>query len=224
MPFFDCQKPETRSSGLRAATEAIKRGQSVVFPTDTVYGIGCDAFSPHAVAGLLAIKGRGRHMPPPVLVASATDVERLVEAIPESARKVMEKFWPGGVTIIFRAHPDVSWDLGETEGTVAVRMPNNAVALELLSHTGPLAVSSGNRSGGPSAKSINEVWDQLGERVSVYLDGGLVGEMYAGSADNPGSTIVDASAVPKGGPWRVIRSGVVPPEAIFDVAQGEWEL
>jgi tRNA threonylcarbamoyl adenosine modification protein (Sua5/YciO/YrdC/YwlC family) len=136
----------------------------------------------------------------------------------------MEKFWPGGVTIIFRAHPDVSWDLGETEGTVAVRMPNNAVALELLSHTGPLAVSSGNRSGGPSAKSINEVWDQLGERVSVYLDGGLVGEMYAGSADNPGSTIVDASAVPKGGPWRVIRSGVVPPEAIFDVAQGEWEL
>lgn len=206
------------------ATEAIKRGESVVFPTDTVYGIGCDAFSPSAVAGLLAIKGRGRHMPPPVLVASVTDVERLVEVIPESAKKVMEKFWPGGVTIVFRAHPDVAWDLGDTRGTVALRMPHNDVALELLAHTGPLAVSSANRSGSPSVKSINEVWDQLGGTVSVYLDGGLVGGRYPDNASNPGSTIVDASVVSMGGPWRVVRSGVVPPEAISKVASGEWEL
>jgi L-threonylcarbamoyladenylate synthase len=223
-PVFDCSDPESKAAGLLAALEAIRAGQSIVLPTDTVYGIGCDAFSPPAVAGLLAAKGRGRHMPPPVLVAKPSDVEGLVAHIPESAGAVMREFWPGGVTIIFSAHPSVVWDLGETQGTVAIRMPADDLALELLELTGPLAVSSANLTGGLPAVNVEEAREQLGSRVAVYLDGGPVGQLYADATGNPGSTIVDASALETGGPWRVIRRGVVPVEEIRAIAKGEWEL
>jgi len=163
-------------------------------------------------------------MPPPVLVAGVADVERLVADIPSSARAVMSEFWPGGVTIIFAAHPSVAWDLGETQGTVAIRMPADAVALALLELAGPLAVSSANLTGGLPALTVAEAKEQLESRVALYLDGGPVGQLYADAPGNPGSTIVDASAVNSGGPWRVVRRGVVPVEDIRAVAGGEWEL
>ena len=193
-------------------------------PTDTVYGVACDAFSADAVASLLASKGRGRHMPPPVLVGSPAGAEALAVNIPEDAKAVMDAFWPGGVTIILTANPSVVWDLGETAGTVALRMPDNEIALELLRASGPLAVSSANTTGQPSAHSAPEAVVQLGDSVSVYLDGGVVGSPDTGGLGNPGSTIIDATALDAGGPWRVVRYGVVPVDLLRAVAKGEWEL
>jgi tRNA threonylcarbamoyl adenosine modification protein (Sua5/YciO/YrdC/YwlC family) len=206
------------------AQQALKAGEIIVMPTDTVYGVACDAFLADAVTLLLASKGRGRHMPPPVLVGSPADAEALAVNISEGARAVMEAFWPGGVTIIVKANPSVAWDLGETAGTVALRMPDNDIALELLNASGPLAVSSANKTGQQSAHSVEEAVAQLGDSVSVYLDGGVVGGLDTKGSANPGSTIIDATALNDGGPWRVVRHGVVPVDSLVAVAKGEWEL
>jgi len=221
--IIDSSDPLAWEKGLPLALEALRRGESIIMPTDTVYGIACDAFSPRAVAGLLAHKGRGRHMPPPVLVASPEDATSLTHAVPPSARAVMEKLWPGGVTVILEASPDIDWDLGDTGGTVALRMPNHPVALELLRASGPLAVSSANLTGQHSSLNVTEALDQFGDALGVYIDGGPVGQHYRDAPGNPGSTIVDASGFDKGLPWRVVRHGVVPWEDIRDVAGGEWE-
>ncbi len=143
------------------ALEALRSGQSIIVPTDTVYGIACDAFSPEAVNTLLSHKGRGRHMPPPVLVASVDDVRRLVRTIPDGARALMEQFWPGGVTVILEAAPDVEWDLGDTQGSVAICMPDHPVALDLLRESGPLAVSSANLTGQHSSSLLTKRWLSL---------------------------------------------------------------
>jgi tRNA threonylcarbamoyl adenosine modification protein (Sua5/YciO/YrdC/YwlC family) len=136
----------------------------------------------------------------------------------------MEAFWPGGVTIIFRADTSVAWDLGDTAGTVALRMPNHDIALDLLGATGPLAVSSANKTGEPSARTVEEAVSQLGDSVSVYLDGGVVGGGVDTVSINPGSTIIDASVLDSGGPWRVVRHGVQSVESLRVVARGEWKL
>jgi L-threonylcarbamoyladenylate synthase len=222
--LVDCTDPLTREQGLERAAEAIARGDIIVMPTDTVYGVACDAFLPDSVNALLAAKGRGRHMPPPVLVGSPDAVATLVDDVPSEAQAVMEAFWPGGVTIIFRAHPDVSLDLGDTRGTVAIRMPDNDIALDLLNRTGPLAVSSANKTGQPAAQDVGSALTQLGDRVSVYLDGGVVGMAGEGPSGNPGSTIVDASRLDQRGAWKVVRQGVVPIETLRLVAGGVWEL
>jgi L-threonylcarbamoyladenylate synthase len=194
--------PDDRVMGLMKARDVVASGACIVMPTDTVYGIACDAFSPEAVSTLLATKGRGRHMP----------------------RAIMERFWPGGVTIIFEANPDVEWDLGETSGTVAIRMPDHPVALELLRMTGPLAVSSANRTGELPALDADEALAQFGDDVSLYVDAGRVGSLYTGASGNPGSTIVDATALATGGPWKVVRYGVCAIEDLREVAGGEWDL
>jgi len=209
--------------GQRVALEALKAGQSIIMPTDTVYGIACDAFSPTAVNTLLAHKGRGRHMPPPVLVASAEDASTLTRSIPPGVELLMQEFWPGGVTVILESSPDVEWDLGDTGGTVAIRMPDHPVALDLLRVSGPLAVSSANLTGQHSAVTVTEAYEQFGDALEVYIDAGPVGQAYAGAPGNPGSTIVDASELDSGGPWRVVRHGVVPYEDIQAVTGGVWE-
>ena len=129
----------------------MQRGELVVLPTDTVYGIGADAFDPDAVRRLLAAKGRGRDMPPPVLVSAPTTLDALAVGVPSYARALIDELWPGPLTLVCRQQPSLQWDLGDTRGTVAVRMPDHAVALELLARTGPLAVSSANRTGLPAA-------------------------------------------------------------------------
>lgn len=195
---YDCADAQQKEAGLVAAVTAVQHGEVVVLPTDTVYGIGADAFTPSAVAALLAAKGRGRDVPPPVLVGSVRAASALTETLGAFGQDLIDEFWPGPLTLVFRASPTLAWDLGETRGTVAVRMPLHPVALDLLRRTGPMAVSSANKHGQSPAATAADAQEQLGESVSVYLDGGPC-------TDNVPSTIVDLTgSVP-----RVLRSGVI---------------
>jgi L-threonylcarbamoyladenylate synthase len=215
-PVFDCSDSTELLSGLRFARSAIGRGELVVIPTDTVYGVAADAFSPDAVQRLLDAKGRGRQSPPPVLIPGIPTLAALAEAVPSEVDALVAAFWPGGLTVILPARSSLHWDLGETQGTVALRMPSNRIALELLSETGPLAVSSANLTGAPAAKTAPEALAMLGESVEVYLDDGEVGTDNPGAVE-PGSTIVDATALLSGGKLRIVRHGVISDDAIRDV-------
>ncbi len=172
--MLDCTDPSVRPNAIAAAARAVEGGSVVVLPTDTLYGIGADAFNPQAVAAVLAAKGRGRDMPVPVLVGSWNTIDGLVSYVTADTRALVEAFWPGGLTIIVEHAPSLAWDLGDARGTVGIRMPLHPVAIELLEKTGPMAVSSANRTGMPPATSAQQAYDQLGESVSVYLDGGEV--------------------------------------------------
>lgn len=163
---------QERATAVEAAVEAVRAGQVVVIPTDTVYGIGCDAFSPESVAAVLAAKGRGRDMPPPVLVAEQRTVDGLARGVPPWARDLLDRFWPGPLTLVLPAQPSLHWDLGETAGTVALRMPDDEVTLEILRAIGPMAVTSANRTGRPPATTVMEAATQLGAAVEVYVDAG----------------------------------------------------
>lgn len=203
---FDCDNPEERKRGLEQAAAAVRRGELVVLPTDTVYGVGADAFTPRAITALLGAKGRGRDMPVPVLIGSPRTLPGIATGLTKSAKALIDAFWPGGLTIIVKHQPSLQWDLGDAAGTVAVRMPLHPVAIELLNETGPMGVSSANKSGHPPATTCDEAYDQLGEQVSIYLDGGPC----EGSVP---STIVDLT----GHPPRVLREGVVSVAALREV-------
>jgi tRNA threonylcarbamoyl adenosine modification protein (Sua5/YciO/YrdC/YwlC family) len=209
-PVLDATNPQTWGPAIDEAVNAISRGGLVVLPTDTVYGIGADAFDEEAVAALLAAKGRGRQMPPPVLVGEVATLDGLATDVPDDARRLVEAFWPGGLTVILRAQPSLQWDLGDTGGTVALRMPDHPAALALLKRTGPLAVSSANKSGSPAAQDVADAERQLGDSVAVYLDGG---QAPGGVA----STIVDAT----GPVLRVVREGAVTLAALREVTDVE---
>ncbi|WP_374999811.1 L-threonylcarbamoyladenylate synthase [Aeromicrobium sp. CTD01-1L150] len=202
---FDCSDEESRTAGLEAAQQALDDGGLVVLPTDTVYGIAADAFSPRAVQGLLEAKGRGRDMPPPVLIGAPTTLEALVAEVPTWLRSMTQGLWPGPLTIICRQQASLAWDLGETHHTVAVRMPDDEVALGLLRRTGPLAVSSANTTGRPAATTVEAAEEMLGDAVAVYLDAGS-------SRGGVASTIVDVTGtVP-----RVLRDGPVTLEQLHE--------
>lgn len=215
-PVFDCSVGAELLSGMRFARAAVGRGELVVIPTDTVYGIAADAFSPAAVQALLDAKGRGRTSPPPVLIPGIPTLDALAETVPQEARDLVAAFWPGGLTVILQARSSLAWDLGETRGTVALRMPSNRVVLELLSDTGPLAVSSANQTGKPAAATAKQAIAAFGDTVSVYLDDGEVGGANSAAAD-PGSTIVDVTGLAAGGKLRIVRHGVIPDDAIIEV-------
>ncbi|ANS78655.1 TsaC protein (YrdC domain) required for threonylcarbamoyladenosine t(6)A37 modification in tRNA [Serinicoccus hydrothermalis] len=170
--LLDCTEENQRESSLARAAEVVREGKVVVLPTDTVYGVGADAFDVVAVAMVLAAKHRGREMPPPVLVPNPRTVDGLATDLPMYARMLMRHFWPGPLTLVLRAQPSLQWDLGETNGTVALRMPDDEIALSLLAEVGPLAVSSANVTGQPAATTAQEALDQLGGAVAAYLDGG----------------------------------------------------
>ena len=220
--LYDCSVPAELLTGMRLARGAIGKGELVVIPTDTVYGIASDAFQPAAVERLLAAKGRGRQSPPPVLIPGIPTLDALAETVTDEVRRLTAEFWPGGLTIIVRARPTLEWDLGETRGTVALRMPSDKIALELLAETGPLAVSSANLTGEPAATTAREAEAMLGDSVAVYLDGGPAGESYSGAVQRSGSTIVDATALthPEG-KLRIVRHGVIPDEEIVRVVGAE---
>ena len=170
--LYDCSRAAERDRGIAAAVEAVQRGDLLVMPTDTVYGIGADAFKSWSVTALLNAKGRGRDMPVPVLVGSRHTLDGLVFDLPRTARDLVEAFWPGALTVVVEHASSLQWDLGDTDGTVAVRMPLHPVALEVLRETGPMAVSSANKSGQPAATTAEEARRQLEYAVSVYLEAG----------------------------------------------------
>lgn len=183
---YDTNDATDRVTGLREAASAVRRGELVVLPTDTVYGIGADAFTKEAVGDLLDAKGRGRNMPTPVLIGSPNTLHGLVTDFSELAWELVDAFWPGALTLVAKHQPSLQWDLGDTRGTVAVRMPLHPVAIELLTEVGPMAVSSANLTGHPAPENCDEAQQMLGDSVSVYLDGGP-------TPGNVPSSIVDVS-------------------------------
>jgi L-threonylcarbamoyladenylate synthase len=203
---YDCSRRESRADGLAAAAGAVRSSRLVVLPTDTVYGIGADAFDSGAVQSLLRAKNRGPDLPVGVLVGSWSTVDGLVLGVPPQARALIEAFWPGDLSIVLPHAPSLQWDLGQSRGTVMLRMPLHPVALELLRDVGPMAVSSANISGRPPASTAEEAQEQLGDSVAVYLDGGS-------SGDPVPSTMVDLTS----GEPVVLREGAVSREAVAKV-------
>ncbi len=219
--IFDCSVDTELMSGMRLARAAIGRGALVVVPTDTVYGVAVDAFNAKAVQRLLDAKGRERTSPPPVLIPGIPTLDALAAEVPDAVRDLVAEFWPGGLTVILKAQPSLTWDLGETRGTVALRMPSNQIVLELLSETGPLAVSSANLTGMPAAITAAAAAEMLGDSVDVYLDGGESGVDYDAIGERVGdlsSTIIDATrlGLPEGR-LHIVRAGVISREQISAV-------
>src|SRR5664280_373074 len=211
-PVIDCTSEDGLAQGIAAAAEAVRGGEVVVLPTDTVYGVGVDAFSSEAVVAVLALKGRSREMPLPVLVPNPQTVDGLATDVPAYARDLIAAFWPGPLTLVLHAQSSLMWDLGDTNGTVALRMPRNDVTLALLTEVGPMAVTSANISGQPPAMTILDAATQLGPAVSVYLDAGP-------SAGTQASTILDCTRQAP----LILRAGAVSPAAIQQVL-GDIEL
>ena len=206
---FDCTDATDRAGIAAAATaarRAIESGDCIVLPTDTVYGIGADAYDADAVQRLLDAKGRGRDMPPPVLIADAGSLKALTAKVPEQVDDLVAEYWPGPLTIICEAAENLRMDLGETRGTVALRVPDHPLTRELLRKTGPMAVSSANRTGQQAALSCDQAVEQLGDRVAVYLDGGDV----SGTEGKP-STMIDFTIKETG---QIIRRGALDLEAL----------
>ena len=204
---FNCSDPDspTTAEAAEAARIAVEHGECIVLPTDTVYGIGADAFSPEAVQALLDAKHRGRDMPPPVLIGDASLIRALATDVPDAAHELIAQHWPGPLTVICKIQPSLQMDLGDSAGTIALRVPDHAVAREILRRTGPMAVSSANLSGQPAATTCDEAVEQLGASISVYLDAGPL----------PGSglpsTIVDFTQSDDG---EVLRHGALSLEAL----------
>jgi L-threonylcarbamoyladenylate synthase len=215
---FDCTAgdPSRNAEATDAARQAIEAGECIVLPTDTVYGIGVDAFSAKAVQRLLDAKQRGRDMPPPVLIGEPTLIRALAVDVPETAKDLVEKHWPGALTVICRIQPSLRMDLGDTEGTIALRVPDHELAREILRRTGPMAVSSANISGKPAALTCDEAIEQLGDSVAIYLDGGPLQD----AAGAP-STIVDFTRHEDG---QVLRRGAISVETLRQTAPNLLDL
>ncbi|MEY4424487.1 MAG: hypothetical protein RJB56_114 [Actinomycetota bacterium] len=225
--IYDCSVDTDLLTGMRLAKVSLGRHELVVMPTDTVYGIGCDAFSAKGVEALLAAKGRGPQSPPPVLIPNTQTLHALAESVPDVAVRLAETFWPGALTMILRAQPSLNWNLGETRGTVALRMPDHKIALALLEEVGPMAVSSANLTGEPAATTCQQAEAYLGASVSVYLDGGT-------SPKGEASTILDLTSIVDSydadggltttGTIKIVRRGALRPEQIRSIAGSLLEL
>lgn len=199
--------PVDLPSALPEAIKLLKSGSLVAFPTDTVYGVAAHAFLPQAVARLYVAKERPRERAIPLLLAKSGDLPLVARDIPEIAWLLIERFWPGGLTLVlFRKTivPEIVCAGGET---VAVRVPDHRLALALIEGTGaPLATTSANLSGRPEPVTAREVCQQLGARIDLILDGG----------PSPGgipSTVVDLSVSPP----AVLRKGAIAPERLAEL-------
>jgi L-threonylcarbamoyladenylate synthase len=185
------------------AARAARRGALIVFPTDTVYGLGTDPDDPDATARVFEAKGRPRHLELPILVASV-DLARDVARFDERADRLARALWPGALSLVLRRTPaSASWSLGGDEDTVAVRVPAHPLARAVLSESGPLAVTSANRSGDPPATTCEGLRDSFGDLVAVYL---CEEEPLEGAA----STVLDLAH----GPPKILRLGGIGPDSI----------
>jgi len=213
---YDCSVDTDLLTGFRLAKVSLDRNELVVLPTDTVYGIAANAFSPKAVEALLNAKGRDRTMPPPVLIPKVETLSALASDLPLVANQLAAAFWPGALTMVLKSQRSLEWDLGETRGTVALRVPDHKITLALLEDVGPLAVSSANLTGKDAAVNVQQAVEHFGDNVDVYLDGGA-------SPKGEASTILDLTQVRDGEPIRVLRKGAISLDRIRSVI-GNVEL
>ncbi|MFU8840436.1 MAG: L-threonylcarbamoyladenylate synthase [Nitriliruptoraceae bacterium] len=198
-----------REAAVARAVELLLASEVVALPTDTVYGVAVHAFDSDATDRLRAVKERDRTVPFPVLVHSPKQLAGLAAGVPTAAEHLMAAFWPGPLTLVLHAQARLSWDLGETEVTVSVRMPLEETTLEVIRGVGPLAVTGANAPGLPAPEDADGVLTQLGDQLAAVLDGGPC----------PGggvSTIVDLTRARP----AVLREGVLPTELVLDVAEG----
>lgn len=184
------------------AVVALRMDKLVVIPTDTVYGLAA-ALNERAIANVFDAKGRREDKPIPVLGGAARDLETIV-GFNDSARKLAARYWPGPLTLILPRAPGFEVDLGGNAPTVAVRVPKEPRAIELLRNTGPLAVTSANVSGERDASTVEEARAALGSKVGIYIDGGRCA--------GPPSTIVFVA-----GERRVLREGAIPEREILQM-------
>ncbi|HHY07179.1 MAG: L-threonylcarbamoyladenylate synthase [Lawsonella sp.] len=210
MTLYDCSRKQNAAQGIAAAVRALHAGELVVMPTDTVYGIACDAFNAEAIEKLLAAKGRGPDMPVPVLVSAWEDAAKLAGDMPNGALQLARHYWPGGLSIVVPQARDLSWNLGHTHDTVMLRMPNSALARKLLSRTGPLGVSSANKTGHAPATTAQQAWEQLHTDIAVYLDDGP-------AAVGKPSTIVDFTQDEP----RILREGALTAQQVWEILEKE---
>ena len=169
-----------RDRGIAAAAAAVKRGELVVLPTESVYGLAADPFSAKAMQALREVKGRGDDLPVGVLVGALRTVDGLASGITVDGRALIEAFWPGPLTLVVREQPTLAWDIASGAGHVSLRMPLHPVTL---------AVTSAQRAGSAPPRSCDEAQDQLGDGIALYLDAGET------VAEVP-SSIVDLTADP----------------------------
>lgn len=217
--LFDVRDDTATVDALQQSVAALQRGEIMVVPTDTVYGLAVSPQVPGAIERLVHLKGRDLSSPPPILVAGFDQVPSIVSSAVqvESIQVLLHHFWPGGLTVVLPRHPDAPAELGNADGTVAIRMPNEPVLLELLRMHGPLAVTSANRTGEPPCDSAYSALNVFGDRVGVYWDGGPRGE---GSHQTP-STIIDLTELAAGHQSiRLIRAGAVSGDDIQRVLPG----
>lgn len=191
-----------------AATAALRDGKLVVVPTDTSYALIADSFQPLATRRVFDVKRRTRHVPLPVVIRSPRQAVGLVEGIPEPAERLMASYWPGPLTLVLPAAEGLTWDLGESRGTVMLRMPADELLTSLVQEIGPLVCTGANRAGMAVPRTAREAIEQLGEGVAVVIDGG--------PCESPLSTVVDVS----GERIEVLREGAISEEDITDVATG----
>ena len=199
---------------LERAAAHVRAGGLLILPTDTVYGIGALASDAAGVSRLLAAKGRDRRMPPPVLVADPAQAADAVVRLPDAARALIGTFWPGALTLVLDARADLDWDLGESGGTVALRMPDHPLALELLRRTGPMAVTSANRTGLAPATDAAAALAAFPGRVVLADDaagphGADILLLDGGPTPGPVPSTIVSLAGGSPGPI-VVREGVVP--------------
>lgn len=198
----DPQNPEPEH--IRAAADVIRRGKLVIFPTETVYGVAADALNEGAVKRVFDAKGRSDKQPLPVQIAGLDEIAQVAEYVPEKARDLAMRFWPGPLTLVLDKHHDIPNIVSGGRQTIGVRVPSHPVALALLRELGtPIVATSANISGDEPPKTALEAIEELGNDVELVLD---AGESDLGVA----STVVDVSADPP----RLLRRGTIPPDEI----------
>jgi L-threonylcarbamoyladenylate synthase len=194
--------PEDRV--LVLAAEVLQAGGIVVYPTETLYGIGANAWNPEAIAKIHRLKRRRENKPILVLVATEEAIRGLVVDISPSARTLMKEYWPGPLTIVFAAAPDVPAGLTQGTGTIGIRIPSSGLCRSLVQLCGcPVTSTSANVSGGNSPQSVAGIETALGAGVDLYLDGGMLPPSLP-------STVVDVS----GSRPRLIRAGAIAAERL----------
>ena len=186
--------------GIVQAADRIRSGGVIVYPTETVYGLGADPFNYHAFDRIFSLKGRETDKGLILLIRGREDLDALGADIPPAAEILIEAFWPGPLTLVFPAAPGLPEHLAEIASTIALRMSDAPVANALLHHVGgPITSTSANLSGKPSARSARNAADILGHSVDLILDGGE-------SSDLRPSTLVDVT----GGSPKILRPGRIP--------------